>query len=407
VTERRLPNFIEAFCKFATIYNTTPLFARYAAIWLLGTSVFRSVGMKAWGNEQHPNFYFQLVGGPGTGKSQAIKAVRRIMLPAIKEISLIPASITRAGMEDYMAKNMKSRRMPGGQMLFQNECIGLSEEMQGILPDQDLGHLTLYNILYDLPPLHIAQTRSNGELRLESPYCSLLTGCQPAFLATTMPEQAWGMGFMSRSTMVFDVPRERRSMFSTTQPDTKLEADLIHDLRLIHKLNGWMEWTKPAVTLYEEWYVKHGGQPIPQAKRLAMGYNARREIHMTKLAMVMSLSRGDSLFVELEDVAAAIKLLLLTEERMKMVFTEMSATGSAVAIEDALDMVRAKSVEGEGLDEAVLIDILMQRFPATQVNAVIENLIASRAIILKTGKGSINARGFRKFVAGERTAIGG
>lgn len=398
---RRLPDFIEGFCRFAGTYNTTPLFAKYAAIWMIGTVVTRAVGMKSRGNDLHPNFFFQLVGGPGTGKSQAIKAVRKILLKATS-MSIIPASITRAGLEDYMNGNMQNRRSPDGALLLSHECIGLSEEMQGILPDQDLGHLTLYNILYDLPSIHKARTRSHGEVNLEAPYCSILTGAQPAFLATTMPEQAWGMGFMSRSVMVFDVPRTRTSMFNAVTVDHKLEADLIHDLKQLHNTNGWMTWSKEAIALYEEWFVEHGGMPIPQAKRLAMGYNARRELHMTKLAMVMSLSRNGALHVELQDVAEAIKLLLFTEERMKSIFTEMSNTGSMVAIEDALDVVRSNSGAGKLTDEAVLIEMLMGKFPPQQVHAVIENLVASQAII---NKNPIVARGFRKFDIGKKVSV--
>jgi len=400
VAARRLPNFIDSFCEFARTYNTTPLFAKYAAIWMIGTVSTRAVGMKSRGNDLHPNFFFQLVGGPGTGKSQAIKAVRKILLKATS-MSIIPASITRAGLEDYMNGNLQTRKSPDGRMLLSHECIGLSEEMQGILPDQDLGHLTLYNILYDLPTIHKARTRSHGEVNLEAPYCSILTGAQPAFLATTMPEQAWGMGFMSRSVMVFDVPRERTSMFDTVQVDHKLEADLIHDLKQMHNANGWMTWTKAAQAMYEEWYVVHAGAPIPQAKRLAMGYNARRELHMTKLAMVMSLSRTDDFIVDVQDVAEAIKLLLFTEDRMKMVFTEMQNTGSMVAIEDVLDVIRSNTGANKMTDEATLIDMLMGKFPPQQVHAVIENLIASQAI--KIG-GGVNARGFRKFVTGDKVS---
>jgi hypothetical protein len=402
--QRRLPNFLHSFVDFAATYSTTPLFSKYAALWMIGTAVTRAVGMKARGNDLHPNFFFQLVGGPGTGKSQAVKATREILLPATK-MSLIPASITRAGLEDYMKGNVQTnRKSPDGGIIISNECIGLSEEMQGILPDQDLGHLTLYNILYDLPNLHVAVTRTHGEVRLESPYCSILTGAQPAFLATTMPEQAWGMGFMSRSVMVFDVPRTRTSMFLNIQVDHKLKADLIHDLRMIHNLHGWMTWTKQAVDLYDEWYVKHGGNPIPQAKRLAMGYNARRELHMVKLAMAMSIARGNDLIVQLDDVADAIELLLLTEDRMRMVFTEMSNTGSMVAIEDMLDVVRANTAEGVFTAEAVLIEMAMQRFPSTQVHHVIENLVSSQALKVHTGPGSINARGMRQFLSGNKAS---
>ena len=221
---------------------------------MVGTAVTRQVGMRARGNNLFPNLILELVGGPGTGKSQAVTAARSLFIAATG-MSIIPASVTRAGLEDYMQGNLQQRKNPDGSLLLSHECIGLSEEMQGILPDQDLGHLTLYNILYDLPSIHKAQTRTNGIVSLEAPYCSILTGAQPAFLSSTMPEQAWGMGFMSRSIMIFDVPRERRSMFIHQDVDHKLKADLIHDLKIIHNMHGWLVWSPEAMALYDEWWV--------------------------------------------------------------------------------------------------------------------------------------------------------
>jgi hypothetical protein len=376
---RRLKDFVDSFVEYSEVYNTTELFSRAAAMWMVGTAVRRQVGMRARGNALHPNLFVELVGGPGTGKSQAVTAARSLFIPATGS-SIIPASVTRAGMEDYMQKNLQQTKSPDGGLLLSHECIGLSEEMQGILPDQDLGHLTLYNILYDLPKLHKAVTRTHGEVALESPYCSILTGAQPAFLATTMPEQAWGMGFMSRSIMVFDVPRQRRSMFELRDVDHKLKADLIVDLKQIASLFGWMVWSKEAEALYNEWWVENGGQPVPAAKRLAMGYNARRELHMAKLAMISSLSRSDDLLVELEDVANAIRLLLKFEQQMNSIFQEMASTGSMVALQDVIDKIRADTAEGRSTDESTIIQLLMQRFPSTQVHSMIGNLIDSRVI---------------------------
>jgi len=397
---RRLSNFVEAFCRYSEVYNTTPLYAKAAALWMVGTAVRHAVAVRARGNNLCPNLFIQLVGGPGTGKSQSIMAVRSIFLPATNR-SIIPASVTRAGMEDYMRDNLQQGKSPDGGLLMSHECIGLSEEMQGILPDQDLGHLTLYNILYDRPTIHKAVTRSYGEIRLEAPYCSILTGAQPAFLATTMPEQAWGMGFMSRSIMVFDVPRQRRSMFEFRDVDNNLKADLVHDLKIIADLFGYMTWSKEAIALYEEWWVEAGGQPVPSQKRLAMGYNSRRELHMAKLAVIHSLARGDTtqdnLVVTINDVQAAIKDLLHFEAQMKNIFIEMATTGSMVALADVLDRVKTDSAAGKATDEATLIEMLMQRFPPTQVHAMIENMIQARAIV---SCGGVEIKGARKFKAG-------
>ena len=398
---RRLHDFVESFQQYCTTYNTTPMFATYAAVWMLGTSVGRAVAMRARGNTLCPNFFIEMVAGPGSGKSQAVNATRSIMIPATK-MGMIPASVTRAGLEDYMSGNLQQRKSPDGSILLSHECIGLSEEMQGILPDQDLGHLTLYNLLYDLPSIHKAVTRSHGEIKLDNPYCSILTGAQPAFLATTMPEQAWGMGFMSRSILVFDTPRERKSAFEHEDVDFKLQADLIHDLKDVFSIHGWMKWTDEAKGLYQEWWVEHGGLPVPTAKRLAMGYNSRRELHMLKLAMVMSLSQSSDLIVELHHVARAIQLLLETEARMRHIFAEMANTGAMVAIEEAIDMVRTKVAAGGTLDEGTLIEFLMQRFPATQVHAIIENMLTADTISVA---GGLNAKGFRKFGMGKRIAV--
>jgi hypothetical protein len=398
---RRLNNFVAAFERYSEVYNTTPLFAKATALWMVGTAVRRQIGMRARGNALHPNLFVELVGGPGTGKSQGIKAARDIFLPATNS-SVIPASITRAGMEDYMQGNLQQTKAPDGSLLLSHECIGLSEEMQGILPDQDLGHLTLYNILYDLPKLHKARTRSNGEIALESPYCSILTGAQPAFLAVSMPEQAWGMGFMSRSIMVFDQPKERRSMFELRDVDPKLKADLTHDLRHMAALHGWMSWSDEAEQLYNEWWVEAGGQPVPEAKRLQMGYNSRRELHMAKMAMIFSIARSDELLVSVEDVQHAITTLLHFEAQMMHIFNEMASTGSIVLIQDVLDKVRADTAAGQVTEEATLVGLLMQRIPSSQVLSTIQNLVDSRAIVPVN---HIDVRGCRKFKAGSKVAL--
>jgi hypothetical protein len=210
------------------------------------------------------------------------------------------------------------------------------------------------------------------------------------------------MGFMSRLIMVFDSPPERRSAFELQDVDYKMQGDLIHDLKLINRLCGWIAWDQAAVDLYHEWWVKDGGQPVPGAKRLRMGYNSRRELHFLKLAMVMSLSRGSDLRVTVHDAARAIEWLLSNEAVMPNIFAEMSNTGGMIVVQDMLDMVRLNQAQGELTHEADIVNMLMQKFPSTQVFSTIENLIASKALVVK---GGIDARGFRKFELGAGAGV--
>lgn len=302
-----------------------------------------------------------------------------------------------------MQENVQKRKNPDGSLLLSNECIALSEEMQGILPEHDVGHLTLYNELYDVRSVYKARTRSNGEVNLQSPYCSIITGAQPAFLATTLPEQAWGMGFMSRLIMVFDQARARTSAFEHSDIDHKLQTKLIMELREISQLYGWFKWDKGARALYETWWVEKGGPPIPSAKRLAMGYNSRRDLHFFKLAMAYSLARSSDLEVTVDDVTKAISLLLRTEQQMKHVFNEMQQAGATMAMADVLDVIKQEAADGQRVTESTLIHMLMQRFPSTQVHAMIENMIKS-GMIKADG---LNAKtGFRTFGPGEKLQLG-
>lgn len=398
---RRLANWIDSFVEYAQVYNTPERYRKWTALWTLSTACKRSVAMLSRGTLLSPNLYLILVGGPSTGKSQAVKASEAILLPATK-FRLIPPSITRAGMEDYMMANLQKRKAPDGRDILSNECIGLCDEMQGILPDQDLGHLTLYNRLYDYHKRHVAQTRSHGEVKLEFPYCALLTGAQPAFLATTLPENAWGMGFMSRAILIWGVPPPRRSMFVDGEVNHKLQADLIADLQDAFTAYGWMKWDRAAEALYDEWWVAKGGLPVPKHKRLAMGYNGRRELHMAKLAMIYSLAETSSLIVEERHVAQAIGTLLEAESQMHNIFNDMANAGSMMAIEDIIEVVRNNTAKDIDTTEADLTEMLMQRFPSTQVHSLINNLQNSGVIQLA---GGIDRQGFRTFKLGKKLSL--
>lgn len=399
---RQLPDFITSFIEWGSTFNTTPLYLEASAHWMLGTAVGRGVAMEARGNDLCPNTFTLLIGGPGTGKSQAINAVRAVYLKATNH-SLIPASVTRAGLEDYMSQNLQQRKDPGGSLLLSHECLGLAEELQGILPEYDIGHLALYCQLYDLPPIYIAQTRSMGQIRLEAPYCSILSGAQPAYLSLQLPEHAWGMGFMSRALMVFDAKPDRRSMFDLQALNRPMQSKLIADLKHISSLFGRMKWSKEAAEIYEVWWVRNGGPPVPDSKRLAMGYNSRRELHFAKFAMTSSLSRGDDLLVTGEDARRAIDLLLRLESKMVYVFQEMTNTGAVTALSDVIDLVKKRSLDGGYMVESEIIEFLMERFPPTQVHALIDRLIEAQ--VLENIEPMKNARGFRKFRAGPRIAV--
>ncbi len=141
---RRLANFIDSFVKFGSVFNAPERYLRWGGLFLATTLVTRSVGVRVRGNILAPNLYLQMVGGPSVGKSQTIKAMKEILQPATN-FTFIPKSLTRAGMQDFMAANLKQRLSIEGTPTMSSEFIGMADELQGILPDQDLGHLAAHD----------------------------------------------------------------------------------------------------------------------------------------------------------------------------------------------------------------------------------------------------------------------
>lgn len=394
-----ITDWIKSFCEYAEPYNTGPLFREWGGVWQLSTAIGRQAGTKLRGQLTPPNLYLILVSGPGGGKSQIVNAIRPILLRATN-ISTIPKSVTRAGLQDYMQENLKPRLQPDGTQAPCHECVALSEEMQGILPEHDIGHLTMYNELYDPQQTYRARTRTHGTVDLQLPYCSIITGAQPAFLSLMIPEHAWGMGFMSRCILVYDIQPTRTSAFDYEDVDHKLESELILHLKKVHRLHGWFQWEPAAKELYHQWWVQSGGPPVPVQKRLAMGYNARRERQFFKLSMCFSLSRTTDLTVTVEDAARALELLLRTEDRMKHVFSEMASTGAIAAYGDVVDSIRLRCATGTRLPEADLIHMLMDRFQPSQIEAMIENLLSSG--VIAEAAGAVSGKGIRSFVPGPK-----
>lgn len=396
---RKCKDWIEGFREFAQPYNTGELFREWLGVWQVSTAVTRQVCSMVHGQATYPNLFLMLVAPPGGGKSQIISAARRVIIPAT-QISCIPASVTRAGLIDYMVQNLRTRKAPDGTLVPTNECIALSDEINGILPGYEVEHLTLYNELWDNKAVYKARTREKGEYSLQMPYCSIVTGAQPAYLGQLLPEQAWGMGFMRRTIMVFDTSTEHKDAFEVTSVDMALLSKLVADLKEIKNLFGWFAWDDAAKELYREWWVRGKGAPVPQNKRLAMGYNSTRAQNFFKLAMIFSLSRTSEMRVTVKDAARALELLTRTEDRMRLIFAEMSAAGVTNTYGDLIDAVRVRCADGGVMPEADLRGLLMERFQPTQINSIIENLLGSEVLALAPGK--VVVAGMRSFVPGRK-----
>lgn len=200
---------------------------------------------------------------------------------------------------------------------------------------------------------------------------NILGGTQPAYLATLLPEQAWGMGFTSRLIMVYSGQQTAVNLFDVAEVDTKLEKNLSRDLLTMTKLFGQISWDPQARAQMEAW-AKTGFAPIPTHSRL-QNYNTRRVLHIMKLAMISTLSRGNSLIISPDDVTRAQDWLIAAEDRMPDIFREMAGKSDKQIMDDLHAYMWQMFIrEKKPLHESRLLQFLSSKVPSEKVFRLLE-----------------------------------
>jgi hypothetical protein len=209
---------------------------------------------------------------------------------------------------------------------------------------------------------------------------NILGGTQPAYLASLLPEQAWGMGFTSRLIMVYSAELTPINLFGVAPIDTGLQKHLSKDLETMTTLFGAMDWEPAAQEMIVAWGTK-GFPPVPIHSRL-QNYNTRRVLHIMKLCMISAISRGNELTIRLGDAQRAQDWLLDAELRMPDIFREMAGTSDKAVIDDLHDFCwRIYARTQKPIHESSILRFLSGKVPADKVLRILD--LAERSHVLQ------------------------
>lgn len=384
--------WITSFREYGRSWFTSDLWLEWGAIWILGLCAARQVFFELNAAKKlYTNMYLMPVGEPGTGKGEAIEAMRSVLTP-LGRFVFAPNSSTRAAMLDYMKENLSARQV-SGRIIASHEMVALNEELGSLIPENDNWYLTTLNELFDCRDRYESRTRTHGVLELTEVFSHLFAGAQPQYLSMTFPEQAWGMGFMSRTIMIYEGEQQKRiDLFATQSGSADKRRALTADLEQITDLYGRVEFDNAAKAAIQAWY-NHDMEPKPTHPKLKT-YATRRIMNLYKIAMISSLSRGNSLTVTADDVFYAKDLLLRTEERMPQIFLEMGGNVMSSAVQDIAIILRAFFTKTQKpLPEASLVRQISLRVPPNQVLATLNTMIAA-GMVKVTGPSTPGMRSF-------------
>lgn len=178
----------------------------------------------------------------------------------------------------------------------------------------------------------------NGQTVLKNPLLSFIGGTTPTNIATAMPVEAIGHGFMSRIILVY-ASKKYKSIAWPEPPDEKLKQQ-VTDMygRIYRELDGPMETSPEAYHMLKEVYEEE----LPVDDPRFIYYKERRHTHLLKLSMCVAAARL-SKTITLDDVELARAILMTTERNMPDALGEYGMSPLATAKQEILEYIRSQN----------------------------------------------------------------
>lgn len=340
----------------------------------------RKVWVKTAIGKLYPNLYILALAPPGVGKS-LITATVQEFLGELSDHHLAPSSVSRASLVDALVAATRNIVMPQSDppVLAFNSLSVVQNEMGVFLPAYDVEFMANLTDLYDCTPYSEQKRSSKIDNKLKNPQLNIFAATTVSYLYDTMPEAAWGHGFLSRTILVYSGEMLKRSLWDDVEKSPVLRNNLIHDLKIIGAMCGRFLFDPAAAKAIDAWHLA-GGPPKPDHPKL-LNYNTRRSSHLIKLCMVASASRGEDYTITLEDYHRAMDWLIEAETYMPDIFKSIAVGGDAKAIEDTYYWAyKLYSKKQEEIPEPIIIEYLQNKVPSHSVERILSLMVKSKLL---------------------------
>ena len=354
----------------------------WTAITILGAITKRQVYLDMNMFKVYPNFYVFLIGPPAARKSAAAAiGVRLAVQAGLRKFS---DKITDAALIKDLSEATEKRvegqtvELCSPVLIYASELgvfMGLDAYSSGVIAD--------LTDLYDCPPRWEKKTISRDSELILGPYVTLFAAGTPQTLKDVIPSMSVGQGFTSR--ILFIWAPKRRKRVPMPKPN-RLETLLVSDLKLIGKLRGQFKFSDDGWKAYQKQYME---RPEPEEEfedERMHGYASRKDTHLLKISMVLSLADKDELIITEKEVSAAIDSLKWMETGLSNVF---AGHGSATTSQDVVRIfkqVQASMGKVGYINHKELVKRNFAQVGVHELDLVIHTLEGAGAIMRIVGK---------------------
>lgn len=352
---RKFANWLKAYCDFTSTSEAPTEFHFWTGVSTIAATLKRRV----WKDENlykwTPNFYIIFVGPAGVVTKSTTLNIGYQLIRDLKNtkgsqiVQFGPDSMTWHGLgkcfEDAKAYEEYTLNGKTERVLMAPLTCSVSELGTFLRPD-DSGLVSFLTDMWDgkeRPFQHV--TKDSGKVEVENPWLNIIGATTPEWLQNNFPPSLLSEGFGSR--IIFIYGEKKRGLVAypsrAVKPAnyTSTLIDLKHDLGQIAALGGPFELTEDAYKWGEAWYTKlHSGREMHMASGRYGGYLARKQTHLHKLAMILSVAKRDALLIEETDLSEADAILTQAEHSMIKVFESVGVVDEAKHLAEVTNFVR-------------------------------------------------------------------
>ena len=319
-------NFLRSFCKLMEQTEVPQRFQVWCGVAALLSVMERRIWITQGIYSIYPNFFIVLVAASGQKKSTPINVVDKLL----RQVKGGPNVVAQKVSTEALISSIKRREVSDSTRLLKETCGGIviADELATFLDrsslDRGLG--PMLTKLYDCSPFEY-ETIKRGTETVEGGYLSLLGGTTIELLRNSLPKDAIGGGFTSRTIFIYEDRRAPPVPWVTfDESHLTIEGQLVEHLNRLVKYDGPVEVSPRAVEFFKYDYNTRYNDSTLRLNGALQNYENRRHTHLFKVAMAIMLAEEPSLRLDVHHIAAAKTLLEEAETQMPKVMTLLVAS---------------------------------------------------------------------------------
>lgn len=369
-------DWIESYMKYVDNIESPLLFSEWTAVFCISSALQRKTWLDLGHLAVYPNFYVMLVGGSGTGKSVAMSRGRYIV--GLANIPSFSGRITNEALIREF-KKANTLKVSGGALYDQSVVISFLSEFASFIGEKTKAKQLVADLcdLYDCPEKWEYRTKDQSRTDiLDKVFFNMMGAMTPTNFRSYIPAEAIGGGFTSRMICVYEMhPSKIVPLPFLTEKEKKLGDTLALDLAAIHTQAGKFKFHESFLKQYTNFYFENKQHPVFDDPVMD-GYNSRRALHLLKLSMVMSASRGNSHTIIAEDLERSLDLIKRTEVNMLQTFQGVGNN----TLGDLVTNIITFLVKTKTTTVAEIHRRFMNQGRVTEINECLEALRTMKAI---------------------------